>query len=308
MSDNDGVIVAGGDPAAEPLAVLGFKVLPGRHQNIGRGVELQILGRPLFCQVVGDDEQALLAQAQPLALLRRRHHFKGLARAHHMGQQGVPAVEDVGDGVHLMGPQGDLRVDAHKVQVAPIVLAGPYAVEFVVVEPCQPLPALGVLPNPVLERLLDKFLLALGNGRFFFVQDRNAVAMMVCFVIINTHIPQVQRFLYDLIAIDALSAVGVMGLDVALIVGFALNIPFTGVLEIVDMDIPSAAVGGTEQFKHELFHNLGWKPCSAQPHSDLTGGQVHRLYPFQCLDMGGVVLRVLFGAPFCPFQLLPHIA
>ena len=68
-----------------------------------------------------------------------------------MGQQGVPSVEDAGDGVHLMGPQGDLRVDAHKGQVAPVILTGPYAVELVVVEPCQPLPALGVLPDPILK-------------------------------------------------------------------------------------------------------------------------------------------------------------
>ena len=224
-----------------------------------------------------------------------------------MGQQGIPAVEDMGDGVHLMGPQGDLRVDAHKVQVAPVVLAGPYAVEFVVVEPCQPLPALGVLPDPVLERLLDKFLLALGDSRFLLVQDGNTVAMMVCLIIINAYIPQVQCFLYDLIAVDAFGAVGVLGLDVALIIGFALNVPFAGVLGIMDMDIPPAAVGGTEQFKHELFHDFRRKPGSPQPHGDLTGGQVHGLHPFQRLDMGGVVLWVQFGASFCPFQLLPHI-
>ena len=94
-----------------------------------------------------------------------------------MGQQGVPSVEDVGDGVHLMGPQGDLRVDAYKFQMTSIVLTGPYAVEFVVVEPRQPLPPGRVFPYPVLERLLDKLLLALGDSRFLLVQDGNAVAV-----------------------------------------------------------------------------------------------------------------------------------
>ena len=308
VADDDGVIVAGGDPAAEPLAVLGFKVLAGGYQNVGGGVELQILGRPLLCQMVGHHEQALLAQAQPLALLGGGYHFKGFPCPHHMGQQGVPAVEDVGDGVHLMGPQGDLRVDAHKIQVAPIVLTGTGAVEFVVVEPRQPFPPGRVLPDPVLERLLDELLLALGDSRLLLVQDGNAVAMMVCFVVKNSHIPQVQRLLNDLVAADALGAVGVLGLDVAFIVGFALNVPFAGVLGIMDMDIPPAAVGGTEQLKHELFHDLGRKPGGPQPDGDLAGGQVHRLHPFQCLHICGIVLRVLFRAPLCPFQLLPHIA
>ena len=306
VADDDGVIVAGGDPAAEPLAVLGFKIFPGGYQDVGGGIELQILRRPLFCQVIGHHKQAFLAQPQPLTLLGGSYHFKGLARAYHMGQQGVPSIEDMGNGVHLMGPQGDLRVDTHKVQMAPIVLAGTGAVEFVVVEPRQPFPPGWVFPNPVLERLLDKFLLALGDSRFLLVQDGNAVAMMVCFVIINAYIPQVQRFLNDLIAADAFGAVGVLGLDVALIVGFALNVPFAGVLGIMDMDIPPAAVGGTEQLKHELFHDLGRKPGSSQPHGDLTGGQVYRLHPFQSLDMGGKCRVLLRPGPGLS-QLLPHI-
>ena len=49
-----------------------------------------------------------LTDAQAAALLRSRTPLADVYRAweraetHHMGQQGVPAVEDVGDGVHLM--------------------------------------------------------------------------------------------------------------------------------------------------------------------------------------------------------------
>ena len=40
MPDNDGIVIAGGNSAAELFAVLGFKVFLRCHQNIGRGVEL----------------------------------------------------------------------------------------------------------------------------------------------------------------------------------------------------------------------------------------------------------------------------
>ena len=63
VADDDGIVVAGGDASAEPLAVLGFKVLLGGHQNICGGVQLQKLRCPLLCQVVGHHEQGLLAQA-----------------------------------------------------------------------------------------------------------------------------------------------------------------------------------------------------------------------------------------------------
>ena len=307
VSDDDGIIVAGGDPAAEPLAVLGFKVLPGRHQNIGRGVELQILRRPLLRQVVGHHEQAFLAQPQPLALLGGSYHFKCFPCPHHMGQQGVPSVEDVGDGVHLMGPQGDLWVDAHKVQVAPVILTGPYAVELVVVEPCQTLPPGWVFPNPVLERLLDKLLLALGDSRFLLVQDGNAVAVFVLHIVKNTQIPEIQGFLYDLVAIDTGGAVGVLRLDIAPVGKFTFDIPCAGVLGVMAAYHPLTAGGSPEQFIDKLVNDLCGQPGGPQPDGDLAGGQVHRLHPFQSLDMGGVVLRVQFGASFCPFQLLPHI-
>ena len=85
MADDDCIVVAGGDPAAEFLAVLSFKVLLGGNEDIGGRIELQKLAGPLLRQMVGDDEQGFLTKAQPLTLHGYGHHFKGLARAHHMG-------------------------------------------------------------------------------------------------------------------------------------------------------------------------------------------------------------------------------
>ena len=66
MPDNNGIVVAGGDPAAEFLAVLGFKILAGSDKNIGRRIELQKLSGPLLRQMVGHHKEGFLSQAQPL--------------------------------------------------------------------------------------------------------------------------------------------------------------------------------------------------------------------------------------------------
>ena len=214
----------------------------------------------------------------------------------------------MGDGVDLMGPQGDLRVHTHKIQVAPVVLAGPGAVELVVIEPRQAFSPGRVFPNPILERLLDKLLLALGDGGFFLVQDGGFLPISIFNVVKNPHVPQVQGFLDDLVAVNPASAVGVVGLDVAPVGGFALNVPAAGHTGMVDFDIPLCVIGCVKQLVHELLDNLDGEPVGSQPHGDLAGGQIYRLHPLQGLHVGGIILRVEFGAPPCPFQLLPHVA
>lgn len=84
VTDDDSVIVPGGDTATKPLSIFCFKVLFGSHKDIRGGIELQILRRPLLRQVVGHHEQALLTQTQPLALLCRRCHFPRFPGPHHM--------------------------------------------------------------------------------------------------------------------------------------------------------------------------------------------------------------------------------
>ena len=49
VTDDNGVIIAGGDPGAELLPILGFKVPLFRHKDIGRGVQPQKFRGPLFC-------------------------------------------------------------------------------------------------------------------------------------------------------------------------------------------------------------------------------------------------------------------
>ena len=48
LNYNNSVVVAGGNPGAEFLAIVSFKVLFGSDQDISGGIEPQKLRRPLF--------------------------------------------------------------------------------------------------------------------------------------------------------------------------------------------------------------------------------------------------------------------
>ena len=80
-----------------------------------------------------------------------------------MSQQGIPTVEDMGDGTHLMGAQGDLRVHALKADMLSIVFAGPDGVEYLIVDGAQPLPGDYILKfffelkNPLPRRMSQSF-------------------------------------------------------------------------------------------------------------------------------------------------------
>ena len=63
MPDNHGIIIPRGNPAAELLAVGGLKILLGGDEDVGTGIEPQVLGSPLPDKVVGDDKHGFLAQA-----------------------------------------------------------------------------------------------------------------------------------------------------------------------------------------------------------------------------------------------------
>ena len=188
MTDDDGIIVAGGNSATELLTVLCLKVLLGCHKDVGRGIKLQELGCPLLCQMVGNNKQGLLTQAQPLAFHGGGYHFKGLACSNHMGKQSIAAIKDMGDGVDLMGSQLDLRVHAYKVQMTAIVLTGTDGVELLVIKLAKALSAVRIFPNPVLECLLNHFLLALCDSGFLFVQHRCFFTAGIIDIIEDPHI------------------------------------------------------------------------------------------------------------------------
>ena len=238
MSDDDCIIIAGGDTTAELLSVFGFKVLFRRNKDICAWIELQILCRPLFRQMIGNHEKALLTETKAFAFLCCRHHLKGFSRANNMRQQCVAAVEDMSYGVYLVLSQSDLGVDAHKTHVTAIVFSGTDAVELLVVELCQSLAASRVFPNPFSKSLFDHLLLALRDCRFLLVEHRSLFAVLILDIIEDADILQIERLFNDLIGIDAACPVGAKSFDITTVVGLALHIPLSGIAGVVNMDIP----------------------------------------------------------------------
>ena len=191
MADDNGVVVPGGNPGAELLAVGRLEVLLGRDQEVGRGIESQKLRRPLLGQMVGDDKHTLLAQPQALALHGRRHHFKGLACPHFVGKQSIAAIEDVGNGVLLVFPQLDLRVHAAKDDVAAVIFPGSCGIKLLVVLGHQALPAAGLLPEPVLKGVLHGLLLLLCQGGGLLVEDAALLAVGILHGVVDTDVLEV---------------------------------------------------------------------------------------------------------------------
>lgn len=95
-----------------------------------------------------------------------------------MGQQRVAAVQYMGDGVHLMLPQGDLRVHPHKAEMAAIVLPRTDGIEGVVIDAAQPFASVDVLPQPIGKLGLDQLLPILGDGSFLHIQHRPLLAVL----------------------------------------------------------------------------------------------------------------------------------
>ena len=167
MPDDDGIIIAGGDPAAELFSGFRLEVLFGRHKDVGRGIEPQELRGPLIGQMVRHDKDRLAAQAETLAFHGGGDHFKGFACTDLVGQHGVSTVDHMSDGVFLMFPQRDLRVHPGKDKMAAVILAGAGAVHQLVILLDQLLPALRIFPDPVLKSVLDGLLLLRSQRRFF---------------------------------------------------------------------------------------------------------------------------------------------
>ena len=121
--------------------------------------------------------------------------------------------------------------------MASVILAGTDGIELFIVELAEPFPAIGVFPDPVCKCLFDQLLLALGDGRFL-CSERDAVAMLVLHNRNGHHADS--GFPDDLIAVDAIGAIGAVGINIAPVVGLAFHIPLAGVFGEMDFDVPLA--------------------------------------------------------------------
>ena len=286
VADDNGVIVAGGDPRTEFLAVLRFKILFCRHKDIRGGIELKPFRRPLFGDVVGNDDQRLGTQPQPLALHGRRHHLIGLASAHLMRKQGVPTVHDVRNGVDLVLSQGDLRIHTRKADMAPVILSGTNGIKGFVVDAAQALTPVNIFPYPFDEFRLYQLLPILGDGRFLFIENGLFVPVLIVHIVKDADVLLVQGLFQNVIGVDALGAVGCDSLDIAAVGVLICDVPLAGGGGAEDVNFVLPIIPRPEQLIHELLVDLCGYPVDADADADLPSSEVHRLHRLQRRNVG----------------------
>ena len=160
------------------------------REEVCAGIERQEFRGKLSQHVVGDDEQGLARQTQPLQFHRGGHHRVSFPRTYDVCQQAVRRLQDAPDGGALVRMQNDGRAGAGQREVIAVEAAQTHMVELVVVFADQPLAPIVVAPNPLLEALLDLLLLVAGSfgGR---AVDDIAVALRIA--VIDRRHAQIER-------------------------------------------------------------------------------------------------------------------
>lgn len=100
-----------------------------------------------------------------------------------MGKQGISTVQNVRDGVDLVLAERDLRVHAAEIDMAAIILAGAVAVEQNIIGLADSFAPVRVFPDPLSKSVFNEFLLTLGDGRLFLVQNGNSAPFLIVLVI-----------------------------------------------------------------------------------------------------------------------------
>ena len=134
-----------------------------------------------------------------------------------MCKQRVTAVQDAGNGIYLMFPQGNFGVHANEFNVASVILTGTNGIELFVVQRSQAFSSHGVFPYPVTKSIFNELLFLLCKHGFLLIQHTLIVAVFILHGIEDTNIFQIQRFLNDLVTIDSLGTVGHVCGDIAIV-------------------------------------------------------------------------------------------
>ena len=258
--------------------------------------------------MVGNHKERFLAQAQAFGFHRSGHHLKGFARAYFVCQQGISAIQHMGDSAFLVFPQGNGRVHAAKSDMAAIILAGTGRVHFFVILAHQSLAALRVSPDPVPKGFPDSLLFLGSQSGLLGIQHAALFSVCVLYGVIDTDIPQVQAILQNLVGIGTAGSVGGVGCHI--VVGyrrFPLDLPFSSKGGIVDLNAALEINRGVEGLVHKLLDVLLVNPGSAQTHLDLRRIQVFGLgggkgFHIDCIN------RVLLCRPLCLTQFAAYIA
>ena len=132
----------------------------------------------------------------------------------------------MGDRIFLMFPKFNFGIHTTENDMASVILTGTDTVELVVIQPYQLFPSCGITPYPILKALLDKLLLRLGNSGFLFIEDSFLFSLIIFHIVKDTHIFHIKRIFDNLVGIDTLCAIGIVGFQVPTVIRFSLHIPF----------------------------------------------------------------------------------
>ena len=249
--------------------------------------------------MVGHYIQAFLRQAQTLALHAGSDHLEGLASADTMGQQGIPAIQDMGHRIFLVLHQGDLRRHTHKADVRAIIFTGADAVKHPVIGLHQIFPAIHIPENPFLECLLDGVLFLLGQHRLIFVEHPMLIPVYITLRVIDFGVPQVQGIFQQPVGIGAGGAKGGIDQRIIHIPAFARHIPCAGHIGIgYRNNSPRHIPRRVERLLHKFLDIFRLDPGCAKANLDFRCIQVFGLYPFQIGNIDGkfrVILCKLAG-------------
>ena len=308
VTDDDRVVVAGGYAGAEFLPILGLEVLFRRHEDVGGRVQPQELAGGLLRQVVGDDEKAFMAQAEPLCLHCGGGHLIGFPSADRVSQQRVPAVENPGDGGGLVFAKGRRRGHAGEGEVAPVVFPRPRGVEERVVPLHKDLTPFRVFEYPLAERLFDRFLPRLGKHRFLVVEFASLPAFSVPLDVVYADVLEVQSVFNEFIGVDARRSVGDVRFHVVHVGILAGYMPFAGVFGVLHSNVTPQTLGSIEKLVHELLDVFWAYPCRAQSHVNIPRFNSLGLGFFERRHVDGEDLRFTSRSVLGERQFLPNVA
>ena len=87
----------------------------------------------MFGQMIRYDKEGFIAKSQPFRFHSGGGHFKGLACAYGVCQEGIAAVKDMRHRIFLMFPQVDFGIHPAKSDMASVILTGADGDDLVVV-------------------------------------------------------------------------------------------------------------------------------------------------------------------------------
>ena len=224
-----------------------------------------------------------------------------------MGEERVAAVQDMGHCVQLVGAERDIRVHAAERDMGTVVFPRPLGIEYLIIAGHQHLPALRVLPYPVLKGILYGLLPLLGERRFFLVEDPVLFAVRILNCVIYAQILEVQGLFQDAVGICPLRPIGHIGRNVIPArLALPADPPFRGIFGKADPDTTAQVEGRLEGLVHELLEDPGRNPGRTEAHVDLRCVKVLRLRLLERPDIDGV-LRACLLRHTGNAQLLPDI-